>query len=125
MTFNVPTTHTSTSILGIITVNIDICPDGPTPTGTPPKCVAEIVIEVSTDPRHQRTVLDGLDVTAEIRTPQATAAVSPVSAVAAVRKKLVAQQRELIAGGPIVAEGRDIGSVVWPDAELKVFLTAS
>lgn len=89
------------------------------------KCVAEIIIEVSTDPRHQRTLLDGLDVTAEIRTPQTTAAVSPVSAVAAVRKKLVAQQRELIAAGPIVAEGRDIGSVVWPDAELKVYLTAS
>jgi cytidylate kinase len=89
------------------------------------KCVGEILVEVSTDPRHQRTLLDGQDVTAEIRTPQTTAAVSPVSAVAAVRQKLVAQQRELIAAGPIVVEGRDIGSVVWPDADLKVFLTAS
>jgi cytidylate kinase len=88
-------------------------------------CVAEVTIEVSTDPHHQRTLLDGDDVTAEIRSTAATAAVSPVSAVAAVRKKLVAQQRQLIAAGPIVVEGRDIGSVVWPHADVKVYLTAS
>jgi cytidylate kinase len=48
-----------------------------------------------------------------------------VSAVAAVREHLVARQRSIIGRGATVAEGRDIGSVVWPDAELKVYLTAS
>jgi cytidylate kinase len=89
------------------------------------KFVADLSIEVSTDPRRQRTLLDGHDVSSEIRTGRTTAAVSPVSAVASVRHKLVAQQRELIEPGPIVVEGRDIGSVVWPQAELKVYLTAS
>jgi cytidylate kinase len=89
------------------------------------KFVADLSIEVNTDPRRQWTMLNGQDVTAEIRTPETTAAVSPVSAVASVRQKLVAQQRKLIEQGPIVVEGRDIGSVVWPQAELKVYLTAS
>ncbi len=82
-------------------------------------------IAVSTDPNHARTQLDGHDVDAEIRSAATTAAVSAVSAVPEVRSRLVAQQRDIIAAGPTVAEGRDIGSVVWPDAELKVYLTAS
>jgi CMP/dCMP kinase len=86
--------------------------------------VAASRIEVSLDPRAQRTLLDGQDVSSRIRSPQTTAAVSAVSAVGEVRELLVAQQRELIRHGPVVAEGRDIGSVVWPDAELKVYLTA-
>jgi cytidylate kinase len=86
--------------------------------------VAASRIEVSLDPQAQRTLLDGEDVSREIRSPQVTAAVSPVSAVSGVRELLVRQQRELIRRGPVVAEGRDIGSVVWPDAELKVYLTA-
>ncbi|HST49408.1 (d)CMP kinase [Jatrophihabitans sp.] len=81
-------------------------------------------IEVGTDPWHSSTRLDGRDVEREIRTAAVTAAVSPVSAVQAVRDQLVAQQRLIIGRGPTVAEGRDIGSVVWPDAELKVYLTA-
>jgi len=88
------------------------------------RTVAGSRIEVSLDPERQRTVLDGQDVTAQIRTAETTAAVSAVSAVPAVRELLVGQQRELIRQGPTVAEGRDIGSVVWPDAELKVYLTA-
>ncbi len=86
--------------------------------------VAASRIEVSLDPRAQRTLLDGEDVSREIRGAPVTAAVSPVSAVGRVRELLVDQQRELIRRGPVVAEGRDIGSVVWPDAELKVYLTA-
>ncbi|HEU5271495.1 MAG TPA: (d)CMP kinase, partial [Jatrophihabitans sp.] len=79
--------------------------------------VAASRIEVSLDPADQRTTLDGADVSAQIRSPQTTAAVSAVSAVGRVRELLVQQQRELIRRGPTVAEGRDIGLVVWPDAE--------
>jgi cytidylate kinase len=70
--------------------------------------------------------VDGRDVTAEIRTPEADKAVSPVSAVPGVRAAMVEQQRRIAARGhDIVLEGRDIGSVVFPHAELKIFLTAS
>ncbi len=68
---------------------------------------------------------DGIDVTIDIRTPAVTAMASEVAADPDVRERLVEMQRELIAGGDWVAEGRDIGTVVAPDAEVKVFLTAS
>jgi cytidylate kinase len=93
-----------------------------------PAVIAQVAgsrIEVSTDPDRSHTSLDGRDVSAEIRSSATTAAVSAVSAVPEVRSQLVAQQRAIIAAGPTVAEGRDIGSVVWPTAELKVYLTAS
>lgn len=67
----------------------------------------------------------GKDVTRQIRTPETDAAVSPVSAVAAVRAALVAQQQAIGAGQDTVMEGRDIGTAVFPHAELKIFLTAS
>jgi cytidylate kinase len=70
-------------------------------------------------------LLDGEDVSAEIRTPEVTAAASRVSAHPGVRTALVARQRQLIAAGPYVAEGRDIGTVVSPDSPLKIFLSAS
>jgi cytidylate kinase len=69
-------------------------------------------------------LLDGRDVSEAIRTPEVSAAASVVAAEPAVRKALVAKQRALIAHGNWVAEGRDIGTVVAPDAELKIFLTA-
>jgi cytidylate kinase len=72
-----------------------------------------------------RTILDGRDVTAEIRAPAVSEAASEVARDPTVREVLVAKQRELIAGGDWVAEGRDIGTVVAPDAALKIFLTAS
>ncbi|WP_312856503.1 (d)CMP kinase, partial [Nocardioides pelophilus] len=82
-----------------------------------------------TDPRHPTITLDGTDVSVEIRSDAVNAAVSPVSAVPAVRERLVEEQRSIIAppgrqAGGIVVEGRDIGSVVWPEAGLKVYLTA-
>lgn len=67
---------------------------------------------------------DGEDVTAEIRTPQISEAASRISQQPRVRRALVDKQRALIAGGDWVAEGRDIGTVVAPDAEVKVWLTA-
>jgi cytidylate kinase len=82
-------------------------------------------IEISTDPAVPGVRLDGVSVDAEIRTPEVTAAVSEVSAYPAVRALMVAAQRELIEGGAIVVEGRDIASVVWPTARPKVYLTAS
>jgi CMP/dCMP kinase len=73
----------------------------------------------------ERVLLDGRDVTAAIRTPEVTEAASVAAADPAVRAAMVAEQRRLLADGDWVAEGRDIGTVVAPDAELKVFLTAS
>jgi len=86
--------------------------------------------EVGTSPAHPYARLAGVDVATEIRGAAVTTAVSPVSAVPEVRELLVAEQRRLIArvlesGSGIVVEGRDIGTVVVPDAALKIFLTAS
>jgi CMP/dCMP kinase len=72
-----------------------------------------------------RVVLDGRDVTEAIRTPEASDGASRLAVDQGVRDALVAKQRKLIATGDWVAEGRDIGTVVAPDAELKIFLTAS
>ena len=87
-------------------------------------------IEVGTDPQAPVIMVDGTDVTAVIRTREVSNAVSAVARVPEVRAHLVAMQREIIAascaaGDGIVAEGRDIGTVVAPDAGIKVFLTAS
>ena len=73
----------------------------------------------------ERVLLDGSDVTAQIRAPEVSRAASQLASDPEVRSALVAKQRELIAGGDWVAEGRDIGTVVAPQAELKIFLTAS
>ncbi len=73
----------------------------------------------------QRVLLDGDDVTEEIRSPEVSAAASQVSVHSRVRAAMVERQRRLIAAGRYVAEGRDIGTVVSPDSPLKVFLTAS
>jgi CMP/dCMP kinase len=90
------------------------------------KVADNIGVDIVTDPGGPRVSVDGTDVSAPIRGPEVTAAVSAVAAIPAVRARLVAQQREIInADGRIVVEGRDIGTVVAPDAELKVYLTAS
>jgi CMP/dCMP kinase len=81
-------------------------------------------VRSGTDPREPGIEVDGAEVNAEIRTDAVNAAVSPVSAVPEVRERLVALQRDIIGLGGIVVEGRDIASVVWPQAEIKVFLTA-
>jgi len=77
-----------------------------------------------TDPLAPTITVDGVDVSVEIRSAEVNAAVSPVSAVPAVRTRLLELQREAIGDGGIVVEGRDIGSVVWPQAEVKVYLSA-
>lgn len=73
----------------------------------------------------QRVLVDARDVTAEIRRPEVSAKVSSVAALARVRAILTAQQQALGAAGGVVMDGRDIGTVVFPAAELKVYLTAS
>jgi cytidylate kinase len=84
---------------------------------TPPHLVAEGV--------KNQVLLDGLDVTQAIRTPEVAQAASQVATIAKVRELLVAQQQRAGAGGGIVMEGRDIGTVVFPNAELKIFLEAA
>lgn len=74
---------------------------------------------------RQTVAVNGRDVTDEIRTPEVERAVSPVSAVPAVREVMVGLQRKVGEGADVVAEGRDIGTVVYPAADVKVFLTAS
>jgi cytidylate kinase len=90
------------------------------------KAAAEIPLSVGYDPDEDCAYLDAEDVSTEIRGDAVTKAVSAVSAVPAVRARLVGLQRELAAGpGSVVVEGRDIGTVVLPNADVKVFLTAS
>jgi len=87
-------------------------------------------IEVGTDPASSAVTVDGTDVTGLIRTREVSNAVSAVASVPEVRAHLIARQRDILAracaaGEGIVAEGRDIGTVVAPQAVVKVYLTAS
>lgn len=87
---------------------------------------ADVPLSVGYNPDEDRAYLDAEDVSAEIRGDAVTKAVSAVSAVPAVRARLVGLQRELATGpGSVVVEGRDIGTVVLPNADVKIFLTAS
>jgi len=84
------------------------------------------VIPPTVDDGRQCTVLaDGVDVTWAVRTPEVDGNVSPVSAYPGVRRALVVQQRRVAAAGPVVMVGRDIGTVVLPDADLKLYLDAT
>jgi cytidylate kinase len=97
------------------------------PAAVAERC-GEPTIVAGSDPLHPTITVDGADVAAAIRTPEVTGAVSPVSAVPQVRARLLLLQRRAIEegleGAGIVVEGRDIGAVVAPDADVKVYLTA-
>ncbi len=82
------------------------------------------VIHLEAQGDGNRVLLDGRDVSQRIRQPDVTIAASRVSAHPAVRRVLVARQRELGANGGVVMEGRDIGTAVFPDADVKIFLDA-
>jgi cytidylate kinase len=86
---------------------------------------AHVVAGVRIERRADRTLLDGVDVEAEIRGPAVTAAVSAVSAHPQVRRELLDRQRAAVSAAGAVVEGRDAGTVVVPDAAVKVWLTAS
>jgi cytidylate kinase len=77
------------------------------------------------DPSPSHVYIDGTEITSDIRTARIDKSVSKVSSVPGVRAALVAQQQRMGAEGSYVVEGRDIGTVVFPKAELKIFLTAS
>jgi cytidylate kinase len=85
----------------------------------------ETRIDLRAQAGTQQVFLDGEDVTTAIRTPEVSQAASKVAVVPGVRQVLVAEQRRAGEQGGVVMEGRDIGSVVFPDAGLKIFLTAS
>jgi cytidylate kinase len=89
------------------------------------RLVSEIVLLDDGGGRLSHVAIDGVDRTADVRRPDVDAAVSAVSGVAELRQALLARQRALAAGGRIVMAGRDIGTVVLPDADLKLFLDAS
>jgi CMP/dCMP kinase len=90
------------------------------------KVADTITLRVGTDPAAPHIAVDQTPVDRPIRGAEVTAAVSAVASVPAVRARLVAQQREIVAATRrIVVEGRDIGTVVAPDADVKVYLTAS
>ena len=86
---------------------------------------ARIDVRFAKSPTGLRIMADGEDVTEAIRTPAVTAAVARVSQIPAVRRAMVRLQRELAAAGGAVLDGRDIGTVVVPDACCKIFLTAT
>jgi cytidylate kinase len=108
--------------LAVLRADVD-----PHDADTVTKVASVVTLTIGTDPTAPHVTLDGALVDVEIRGPEVTAHVSAVAAVPAVRQLLVQRQREIIAaaGGGIVVEGRDIGMVVAPDADLKVFLTAA
>jgi cytidylate kinase len=87
--------------------------------------VAALAERAQLESGHGRVVIDGHDVTRAIRTPEIDKAAASVARLPSVREVLVAHQRQLGEHRPVVMEGRDIGSVVFPDAEVKVYLDAS
>jgi cytidylate kinase len=88
------------------------------------RCAEEASIELTGTPNDTHVVLDGEDVTQEIRTPVVSEMSSRIAVQSAVRRRLVELQREVASRGPVVAEGRDLGTVVFPDAQVKVYLDA-
>ena len=87
--------------------------------------VARIAEQSHIDIAAERVSIDGIDVTKAIRTPEIDRAAAAVARLPRVRSVLVARQRQLGADGAIVMEGRDIGTVVFPEADVKIYLDAS
>jgi cytidylate kinase len=89
------------------------------------EAVARLASQSRIDLSGTRVTIDGIDVTREIRTPDIDRAATSVARLPGVRAILVARQRELGKGGGVVMEGRDIGTVVFPQADAKIYLDAS
>ena len=87
--------------------------------------VAAVAADAEIDVDADRVAIDGHDITGDIRTPEIDDAAARVARLPRVRAALVARQRQYAAAGPVVMEGRDIGTVVFPDAAVKVYLDAS
>jgi cytidylate kinase len=89
------------------------------------KLSQEMVIEFKPEASVNRVFVDGTEVTAAIRSAEVTANVSRVAAIGVVREAMVDQQRRMGEAGGVLMDGRDIGTVVFPNAEVKIFLTAT
>ena len=89
------------------------------------RAVHDIDVRLACTENGTRVTVDGMDVTREIRTPEVTHIVSRVAALGPVREKMVELQRAMAADGAVVMDGRDIGTNVLPNADVKIFLTAS
>lgn len=89
------------------------------------EAVSDMLDRIEIDIQGEKFILNGKDVSHDIRTPRVTAIVSDVAAIKEVRVKLVDLQREISKGKKVILDGRDIGTVVFPNAHLKVFLVAS
>lgn len=89
------------------------------------KCLADVNVSIEYSNGVQCVLLDGKDVSGKIRTPEISMAASAVSAIPFVRRKLLGIQRDIALKNNVILDGRDIGTVVLPDAEFKFFLTAS
>lgn len=87
--------------------------------------LSKIKIELVPTEKGQKTFLNGRDISNDIRTQEISRDVSPISAMNEVRRQMTDMQRELGKGGGVIMDGRDIGTTVFPDAELKIFFTAS
>ena len=87
--------------------------------------VKEVHVELAYVEGKTTVSVDGTDVTGEIRTPEVTAIVSQVAALGPVRSRMVELQRRMAAKGSVLMDGRDIATSVLPDANVKIFLTAS
>ncbi len=89
------------------------------------KLSQEMVIEFKPEAKVNRVFVDGVEVTAAIRSAEVTANVSRVAAIGVVREAMVDQQRRMGESGGVLMDGRDIGTVVFPNADVKIFLTAT
>lgn len=111
--------------LAVLQAGIDVA-DETAVTQLATRLVIEVIpVGAHTDGRHYTVLLDGQDVTWQIRTPAVDAHVSQVSSYLGVRQEMVRRQREFGKRGRVVMVGRDIGTVVMPDAPLKLYITAT
>lgn len=107
-------------------ISQNIIKNGKIDTETLQKTLPSLEISFKTDAEgNQRTYLNGFDIEDQIRSMEVSAMVSPVAAIPFVREELVRKQREMGKNKCIVMDGRDIGTTVFPNAELKIFVTAS
>jgi cytidylate kinase len=89
------------------------------------RLVGSLTIDLSPSIGGIKVVVDGVEITDSIRTPEISSLTSPLSAIPCVRERLAAAQKAMGATGAVVMEGRDIGTVIMPQADVKIFLTAS
>ena len=89
------------------------------------KILSDTTVDIAFRDGEQRVILDGVDVSDDIRTPEVSSAASKFSAISEVRLHLLDMQRNLAKNNNVIMDGRDIGTVVLPNADIKIFLTAS